>query len=107
MVGASRAGVVPVTRIEEQRSAGREELDLHERVDAAANLLTEMIDGLRRHPSDQMASAAREALTDLRSPIERALEALDVLEGRRGLTDREQDLRHAFKMILVEGSRPG
>ena len=101
MVGASRAG------IEEQRSAGREELDLNERTDAAARLLTEMIDGLRRRPSDQMASAAREALTDLRSPLERALEALDVLERRRGLTGREQDLRRAFKMIRVAGSQPG
>ena len=82
-------------------------LDLHERVDAAAKLLTEMIDGLRRHPPDQMASAAREALTDSRAPLERALEALDVLERRRGLTDREQDLRHAFKVILVAGSQPG
>ncbi len=74
MVGASRAG------IEEQKSARREELDLNERADAAARLLKEIIDGLWRHPSDQMASAAREALIDLRAPLEIALEALDVLE---------------------------
>jgi hypothetical protein len=92
-----------VTSIEELRSAGREELDLQERVDAAATLLTEMIDSLRRHPSDQLAPAAREALIDLRSPLEKALEALEDIERRRDLTDREEDLRHAFKMLLAAG----
>jgi hypothetical protein len=92
-----------VTSIDELRSAGREELDLQERVDAAAMLLTEMIDSLRRHPSDQLAPAAREALIDLRSPLEKALEALEDIERRRDLTDREEDLRHAFKMLLAAG----
>ncbi len=96
-----------MTSIEEQRSAGREDLDLRERVDTAATLLTEMIGGLRRHPSDQLAPVAREALIDLRSPLEKALEALEDIERRRDLTDREEDLRHAFKMLLAAGSRFG
>ena len=95
-----------MTRLEGQRSAGREELELRQRVDRAAKLLTERIESLRRHPPDQMASAAREALIDLRSPFEKALEALEEIERRRDLTDTERDLRHAFKMLLAARSRP-
>ncbi len=96
-----------MTGIEEQRSAGREELDLRERVDGAAKLLTEMIDGLQWHPPDQIASAAREALIDLRSPLEKALEALEDIERRRDLADRERDLQHAFRLLLAARSQPG
>ena len=96
-----------MTRLEGQRSAGRKELELRQRVAGAAELLTEMIDGLRRHPPDRMAAAAREALIDLRSPLEKALEALEDIERRRDLTDREEDLQHAFKMILRARSQPG
>ena len=66
-----------------------------------------MIDSLRRHPPGQMAPAARKALIDLRSPLEKALEALEDIERRRDLTDREEDLQHAFKMILTARSQPG
>ena len=96
-----------MTGIGEQRSASREELELRQRVDRAAKLLTERIESLRRHPPDQMASAAREALIDLRAPFEKALEALEDIERRRDLTDAERDLRHAFKMLLAARSRPG
>ena len=96
-----------MTRIKEQRSAGREELDLQERVDAAAKLLTQRVDSMQLYPPDQIASAAREALIDLGSPIEKALEALEDIERRRDLTDRERDLRHVFKMLLAARSQPG
>ncbi len=96
-----------MTRLEGQRSAGREELELQQRVAGAAELLTETIDSLRRHPPDRMAAAAREALIDLRSPLEKALEALEDIERRRDLTDREESLQHAFKMVLTARSQPG
>ena len=96
-----------MTGIEEQRSAGPEELELRQRVDRAAKLLTEVVESLRRHPSDQMASAAREALIDLRAPFEKALEALEEIERRRDLTDTERDLRHAFKMLLAARRQSG
>jgi hypothetical protein len=96
-----------VTETEEQRSAGRAELDLLERVDGAVELLTQTVDSQRQHPPDQMAAAAREALIDLRTPLEKALEALQEIERRRDLTERERDLRHAFEMLLVAGSQCG
>ena len=96
-----------MTGIGEQRIAGREELELQQRVDGAAKLLTEVVESLRRHPSDQMASAACEALIDLTAPLEKALEALEEIERRRDRTESERDLRHAFRMLLVAGSQCG
>ena len=72
----------------------------HQKIEEAAALLEETLDSLRRHPSDQLASAAREALIDLRPHVEAGLEALETIEQGRDLTDRERDLRHAFKMLL-------
>jgi hypothetical protein len=79
---------------------GREELEQQQTVDEAAALLVETLDRLRRQPSDQMGTAAREALMDLRPRVEAALEALEYIEEQRDLTDRESDLQPAFKMLL-------
>ena len=68
--------------------------------------MAEMVEGLRRHPSNQMASAAREALADLRPHVEAALEKLETIERGRDLTDRERDLRHAFKMLQTVRRQP-
>jgi hypothetical protein len=84
-----------------QRSVGGEEVEKQQRVEEAAALLVETLDDLRRRPSDQMGPAAREALLDLRPHVEAALETLETVEERRALTDRERDLRHAFKMLLA------
>jgi hypothetical protein len=72
----------------------------HQKIEEAAALLEETLDSLRRHPSDQMASAAREALMDLGPHVEAALETLETIEQGRDLTDRERALQHAFKMLL-------
>ena len=96
-----------MTSIEEQRSASREELELQQRVDGAAKLLTETVESLRRSPPGRMVPAARKALVDLRPPLEKALEALEDIERRRDLTDEEEDLKHAFKMLLAARSQPG
>jgi hypothetical protein len=77
----------------------REELE--QKIEDAAALLTQMVDGLRRRPSDQMQVAAREALTDLRPSVEAAIEALEEIKDHRELSDRERDLEHAFKMLLA------
>jgi hypothetical protein len=87
-------------------SIGREEV-AQQKIEEAAALLERVIDGLRRHPSEQMAAAAHEALMDLRPHVEAALEALEDIEEHRNLTDREQDLQHAFKMLLAVRRRPG
>ena len=68
--------------------------------------MAEMVDGLQRHPSNQMASAAREGLADLRPYVEAALEKLETIERGRDLTDRERDLHHAFKMLLTVKRQP-
>jgi hypothetical protein len=80
---------------------GREELEQQQTVDEAAALLVETLDRVQRCPSDQMGTAARDALMGLRPHVEAALETLEDLEERRSLTDREQDLKHAFKMLLA------
>ena len=81
------------------RSVGRERVE-QQKIEEAAALLAETVDGLQPYPSDQIASAAREALMDLRPHVEAALETLETIEQGRDLTDRERDLRHAFKMLL-------
>jgi hypothetical protein len=86
------------------RSAGRVE---RQKIEEVAALLAELVDGLRRRPSDQMVSAAREALMDLKPHAEAALEALETIERGRELTDRERDLKHAFKMLLAVRRQAG
>ena len=78
----------------------REELEQEQRVEEAAALLVERVDGLQQCPPDQMEAAACEALIDLSSHLEEALEALEDIEGDRELTDRERDFQHAFRMLL-------
>ncbi len=88
------------------RSVGRERVE-QQKIEEVAALLAETVDCLQRHPSDQMASAARAALMELRPHVEAALETLETIERDRDLTDRERDLRHAFKMLLAVRRRPG
>jgi hypothetical protein len=71
------------------RSIGREEV-AHQKIEEAAALLEGVIDGLRRRPSEQIASAAHEALMDLRPHVEAVLEALEDIEEHRHHTDREK-----------------
>ena len=78
----------------------REELEQERRVEEAAALLVETLDSLQHCPPDRMEAAAREALTDLRSHLEEALETLEDIERERELTDRERDFQHAFRMLL-------
>ena len=69
-------------------------------------MLTEAVDSLRWCPPDQMVAAAREDLIDLRPHLEAAMEALEDIERRRDLTDRERQLRRAFRMLLVVRMQP-
>ena len=85
----------------------RGELEQQQTVDEAAALLTATLDRLRWSPSDQMGTTAREAMLDLRPHVEAALETLVDIEERRGPTDGEQDLQHAFKMLLDARRLPG
>ncbi len=78
----------------------REELEQEQRVEEAAALLVERVDSLQQCPPDRMEAAAREALIDLSSHLEEALETLEDIEGDRELTDRERDFQHAFRMLL-------
>jgi hypothetical protein len=86
-------------------SVSREEVE-QQRVEEAAALLTQLTDSLRRHPSEQMASAARKAMMDLKPHVKAALEALEYIEWDRDLTDRERDLQHAFNMLLAVKRQP-
>ena len=58
--------------------------------------------GLSRLPVEHiLEGAAREEMRGLKPHLEEALEALEEIEGRRGLTDQELALRRAFKLLLA------
>jgi hypothetical protein len=58
--------------------------------------------GLSRLPVKRLLEgAARDELRGLKPHLEEALEALEEIEGRRGLTDQELARRRAFRMLLA------
>jgi hypothetical protein len=89
-----------VASVRRTGSVAREELEQEQRIEETAALLVETVDSLQQCPPDRMEAAAREALIDLRSHLEGALEALEDIERDRDLTDRERDFQHAFRMLL-------
>jgi excisionase family DNA binding protein len=77
---------------------------LHQRpVEKVEELLRETVDDLLSHSSQghQVEARAREALSELRPRVEAALEALELVEGHRGLTDEERLRQGAFKRLLA------
>jgi len=65
-------------------------------------LVRRTILGLSRLPAEHiLEGAAREEMRGLKPHLEEALEALEEIEGRRGLTDQELALRRAFKLLLA------
>jgi hypothetical protein len=71
-------------------------------VEVAEALMRESVKRLcRRYPSDLLAEAAREDLLELKPHIQGALEALEDIQRRRSLTDKELAQHHAFKMLLA------
>jgi excisionase family DNA binding protein len=77
---------------------------LHQRpVEKVEELLRETVDDLLSHSSQghQVEARAREALSELRPHAEAALEALELVEGHRGLTDEEWARQRAFKRLLA------
>ena len=71
-------------------------------VDAAEALVRERVKLLARsYPSDLLEEAARENLLDLKPHLQGALEALEDIQRRRSLTDKELAQQHAFKMLLA------
>ena len=77
---------------------------LHQRpVEKVEELLRETVDDLLSHSSQghQVEARAREALSELRPRAEAALEALELVEGHRGLTDEERLRQGAFKRLLA------
>ena len=72
-------------------------------VEKAEELLRETVDDLLSHSSQghQVEALARKALSELRPRAEAALEALELVEGHRGLTDEERARQRAFKGLLA------
>jgi hypothetical protein len=88
------------------RSLGRE-VEQQRSIEEAAALLEDTVNSLRRCPPDQMDASMRQDLMDLRPYLDAAMEALEDIERRRELTDRERNLQRAFKMLLEVRRRPG
>jgi hypothetical protein len=84
-----------------QSSVDRKEAELLQKVEEAAVLLIETADSLQGHPTDRMASAARETLVSLTPPPEEAIQVLEDIERHRDLSERELSQRYAFKMLLA------
>ena len=71
-------------------------------VEEAEALVRERVKLLARsYPSDLLEEAARENLLDLKPHLQGALEALEDIQRRRSLTDKEHAQQHAFKMLLA------
>jgi hypothetical protein len=91
---------------EEPDSAGPTEQE--RTVEAAETLLQESVEHLSQLNAPHLVGvAARKELMYLRPHLQRAVEALEGIERRRGLTDRELNLQHAFKMLLAATRWPG
>ena len=88
------------------RSLGRD-VEQQRSIEEAAALLEDTVNSLRRCPPDQMDASMRQDLMDLRPYLDAAMEALEDIERRRELTDRERNLQRAFKMLLEVRRRPG
>jgi hypothetical protein len=71
-------------------------------VERIAALVRRTTLGLSTLPAEHiLEGAAREELRALKPHLEEALEALEEIEGHRGLTDQELALRRAFRMLLA------
>ena len=77
------------------------------KVEAAEARVQETVEHLSQLNSSHPAETARKDLMNLRPQLEEALEALENIERRRTLSDRERNLQHAFKMLLAVRRRPG
>jgi hypothetical protein len=82
-----------------KESAGSKEQEL--KVEAAEVRVRKAVEHLSQLDSTHPVEAARKDLTDLRPHLEAAMEALENIERCRTLSDRERNLRHAFKMLLA------
>jgi hypothetical protein len=84
------------------RLSGSYEQALERAVEATDTLVQQTVEHLARYcPLPLLGEAACEELLDLRPHLEEALGALEDLEGRRGLTDKEFAQRRAFKTLLT------
>jgi hypothetical protein len=77
------------------------------KVEAAEARVQEAVEHLSKLDSLHPVEAARKDLTDLRPHLAEAIEALENIERRRTLSDRERNLQRAFKMLLAVRRRPG
>jgi hypothetical protein len=80
------------------------------RVEKAQELLVETADellSLAASEGPRVEEVAREALLGLREPVGLALEALEVVEGQRELTEEERAGQRAFEMLLAASRNVG
>jgi hypothetical protein len=70
-------------------------------LEATETLVLETVKLLSRScPSEFLPEAAREDLLALKPHLEEALEALEEIQRRRSLTEKERSQQYAFKMLL-------
>lgn len=71
-------------------------------VEAAETLVVETVKLLSRGcPPDLIGEAARQDLLTLKPHLQKALEALEDIQHRRSLTNKELTQQYAFKMLLA------
>ena len=89
--------MVTCISVSEQRSETSDRLLLEVR----EALLLETVKLLSRScPSEFLPEAAREDLLALKPHLQEALEALEEIQRRRNLTEKEHCQQYAFKMLL-------
>ena len=76
-----------------------------ERIEEVKASLIQASDALMRSPDDLVA--ARGALMRLKPQAVKALDALEIIEGLRDLTDEERTYRRAFEKLVAVASNVG
>ena len=75
--------------------------DLERRVEAADEIMVRTVVLLCKGcPPGALGPAAHDALAGMRPGVRGALGAIEAIEGRRPLTEKEVARRHAFELLL-------
>ena len=96
---------MPFSAAPNRRSAEPARLRPMRVVEHSDALVRQTVLSLSRLPAGGhiLEGAAREEIRGLKPHLEEALEALEEIESRRGLTDQELAQRRAFRMLLETG----
>jgi hypothetical protein len=90
-----------------ERGSNKARRDLERKIEETDGRLQETVERLTRaYPPHLVGEAARDDLLDLRPHLQKALAALENIEGQRRLTEKELARRRAFRMLISTDTLP-